>query len=1024
MPGRPTYRIVALVLPLSLAAAAVAQPQTARFYHWTTDDGLSQSNVLALYPDTAGFLWIGTQDGLNRFDGHTFKTYQKSDADSLSLVDDYIRTLYEDRAGRFWIGTSSGGLHRMDRKTETFDAFPAPASPSLNTENNPNNIYAIQEDTLGTLWLGTGAGLARLDPGTKRLTLYPNPDAHTVRALYLDLHNRLWVGVGYSGADIGYIIRFTPTSSSSTTDLRVDTLLIGPNVGSVNAIVGHKNGQVWAGTGKGLVQFDPDQTRPMTYTEASGLTADEIITLLVDEDDTLWIGTYQGGLIRYRIGKDQFDAFLPIAADRYSLNNNEIYALATDKHGTLWTGTYQGLNAWTTTRKAIHTTSYKPGTDHERVVALYEDETGLWTGTWGEGLLHFNRETGTLQQYKPEASDPTSLSDNVIFAMQPGTNNDFWLADFGGGLLHMDRATMRFTHYTAEANDASKLLDNYVKEILLDRHDFLWISTQFGGLHRMDTRTRQITRFYPNHLNAQHTWSLLEDHAGLIWIGTFGNGLFAYDPTSETFTSYAPQPNDSTSLSGNRVYFLFEDADRTLWIGTTEGLNRFDRATGTFSRFQEADGLANNHVTGILQDDAFGHLWISTNAGLSRFDPQTETFLTTYYVQDGIQNNRHYVGSAFKNPKGMLLFGGQKGFSIIDPRKLPPPDTTSPSIVLTRFLVRGQPYTPTDCPRCDPSRFQRIELNYDQNFFNLSFAALNFPRATPHIYRYRLEGLRNEDWTTSRHGNEAGYTSVPHGQYTLRVTTARSDGTWNASGLALTLIIHPPYWQTWWFRTLIALAVISVLAAAYVFRVRQLLRVERLRMRIASNLHDDLGADLSSIALKSQMLGMRPSLQPEERHLLGDVVRTAKETTFKLREIVWVVNTGYDTLNKLISKMEDAAGILLHGAVPYTFETPTKYPNRKLSMDFRQHVYFLFKEALQNIIKHAGATQVHIRLLLIDGTLHLHIQDDGTGFDTTAPHTGNGLPNMQRRTEAVRGTLHQESTPGKGTQLHFFAPLP
>ncbi len=1010
---------LAMCLLAGACSTLLAQSRTVRFQHFAMDEGLSQRNALCLLQDRQGFLWIGTQDGLNRYDGFSFKHYKHRSNDSTSLSDDFVRTLYEDAAGTLWIGTWNGGLNRFDRKQETFVRYDfGDAREFLSGAVNPNQVTAIAEDEHGTLWLGTGAGVLRFDPatGAYRVQRFDDPalnDALQVKALLLDRRGRVWFGT-----EEGLAARFEPPPASDVLTNPVAAEVILSISHPVRAL--HEDDQqvLWIGTlGAGLYAADP-ASGPLTRYQPDpddpySLNDNRITALQTDRAGYLWVGTVDSGVSRFSKDSGRFVHF----RNAQDALNSQVFDVLEDRTGVLWVGTWDGIYSLSPLYEAFRLYTDEPGRlSPSGVVALHEDRAGrLWLGTMRGGLNVLDRATNQFTHY--QAGDRSGLSYNTIFGILEDERGTLWIATHGGGLNRLDRATNRFRPFHHDPNEPASLSDSTVTSVYLDRAGMLWMGTRYRGLNRLDRATGRFTRYqhrpHPDSLGSNYAWPIYEDHTGTLWVGTIEGGLHSLDRETGRFTRYTHDPTIPGSLSSNRVYVLGEDAGGTLWVGTTGGLNRFDRETQTFHTYTEADGLAHDHVAGLLVDDA-GDLWLSTNNGLSRFDPRTETF-TTYKARVGLQNNQFYVGSTHKNAKGELFFGGPGGFNIIDPKKiratpLPPP------VVLTDFTVHNKPFDLSQ----SATTVEEIVLNYDENFFSFTFAALDFTDVSQNRYAYKLEGL-DRDWIDNGTSPTASYTSVPHGTYTLRVRAANNEGVWNEEGLALPITIHPPFWATWWFRILVILAVIGLLAAAYTYRVRQLLRVERMRLRIASALHDDIGANLSSIAIKSEMVHNLHDLDERGRRRLAEVTRAARESALKLREMVWVVNAEYDTFDKLITKMEDLTATMLEGYA-HTFAThPQPPPTRPLHMEFRQHVYFLYKEALHNIVKHAAATRVDVAVTLRQGSLHLVVEDDGIGFDEAQVQAGHGLKSMRARAEAIGGRLEIHSHAGQGTRLTLIA---
>ena len=1006
-----------LLVLASFCRTAQAQEQDVWFERFGMEDGLSQYSVLCMLQDRQGFLWIGTQDGLNRYDGYSFKVSRHEPADSASLADDYIYALHEDRDGAIWIGARGGWLSKLDRLSGRFSNYSIPAD-LLQRSASPPSIYDIERGRTGELWLATDAGLLRFDSQTERFTRHGPLSANAepssrniVRALSSDQSGGLWVG-GVSG-----LFSFDPAANLHT---KAPPDRHGNDIDSVLTMHLSRDGTLWIGTfNGGLVRCHPHSRAVERYRfnrdDPYSLSDNRINALTEDQQGQLWVGT-DAGVNVLDPATGRFARHTHDAANAHSISNNEILSLLEDRTGIIWVGSWSGLNKRSPLAGAITHYGYVSGgtgLNAPRVVAICEDRSGtLWVGMLGGGLNRIDMATGTITSYTSIHEDTTSLSNNDVVSILEDSKGRLWIGTLGGGLNLLDRETGRFRRYVHGKDSRKSLTSNKVVSVYEDRAGILWIGTVDGGLNRFDPETGsfeayQNSRDDASSLSSNYAWPIYEDSAGNLWVGAIDGGLNRLDRTRKRFTRYAHQAQDSASLSSNRVYALLEDAQGALWVGTTEGLNRLDQNRERFKSYRTEDGLPHNHIVGMLFDDQ-GYLWLSTNDGLSRFDPRLEQFVN-YTSRDGLQNAVFHVGAACKSRTGELFFGGPDGFYIVDPRRIrtslhPPP------VVLTDFRVFDQPFFIDRTVE----GLQQVVLRHDENFFSLEFAALDYAAPAQNRYTYLLENF-DKTWSNPGPRQVVRYTNVPPGRYTFRVKASNGGGVWNDAGLAIPISIRPPFWDTWPFRLLAYLLILLLLYLGYHYRMRQILSVERLRMRIAGNLHDDIGANLSSIAIKSEMVLNRNQLKEPEAQRLTEISRTARETAHTLREIVWVVNTGYDTLDQLITKLEDVTSAMLDGHLAYSFERPPQPLPHRLTMDFRQNIYFLYKEILHNIVKHAHATHVEVKTSFGSGSFSIEVLDDGAGFSEAYIKAGNGLHLMRKRASDLGGRLQIISEPGKGT---------
>ena len=850
-----TIVFVLLLSPLTVLIAAPARiapnhsPQSpgslVRFLHLTQEDGLSQNAGLAFLQDSRGFVWIGTQDGLNRYDGHAFTVYKNDPDDPASLSYNSINALLEDRDGHIWIGTWGGGLNRFDPRTQQFTRFQADPENPIGLSND--NVTSILQDAAGTIWVGTLGGLDQFDPQSGGFTHYRHdPDDATslssdaVSTLFEDSRGALWVGTGglsVAGAGLNQLDRATGKFTRYTHDPANDQSIAGNNIA---AIVEGPDGALWIGTGgfsvegAGLDRFDPpsgvfthfkhDEAQP------DSLSADNVMDLVVD-DDALWVSTFGSGLNRMELSAPgQFVHYRHNPYFAESLSGDETWAMLKDRSGMLWIGTARnGLNRLPVNTGQFNLYRHIPddanSLANDATGAFDEDTQGrIWIASWGAGLDRFDPRTGQFDHVGANPEDPQALASPIALAVHVDAQDRVWAATLGGGLHRYDPVTREMKRYQHDpANPQSTISDNQVA-IFPDGDAGLWIGT-FEGLDYFDFKTETFTHYLndpanPQSLSFNQAVSLFIDRDQQLWVGTYGGGLnrldlrnpINRDPAQAQFTIYHHDPQNPASLSNDGVFAIHQSPDGTLWFGTQSGLSRFDPQTQQFRAYYEKQGLPNNTVLGILEDDA-GYLWITTNNGLAKFDPRTELF-TIYTVADGLQSNEFNSNATFRSRDGTLYVGGVHGFNLFRPENIQP-NPVPPPVAVTRFSVFNQPQN------VDLSGQTPIKLSYEQDFLSFDFAALDYNKPEKNQYAYQLEGF-DQDWIEAGTRPYASYTNVPGGNYTFRVKASNGDGVWNATGVSLPIEITPPVWEMWWFRVLVLVLVIFALAGAFYFRTRSI----------------------------------------------------------------------------------------------------------------------------------------------------------------------------------------------------------
>lgn len=834
------------MLPLALLSAALLipdptapprasprgiPPYNVAFERIALAEGLSQSSVRCILQDGRGFMWMGTEDGLNKFDGYSFKVYKPVHGDTNSISSNFIRCLCESRSGNLWIGTNGGGLNIFDRDSGTFTRHRH--RPGDDTSMSSDIIRSIVEDRSGVFWIGTdGGGLDRFDPATDAFTHYRHDprDPHSlsddhVLVIYEDRDETLWIGTRTGG--LNRFDRYAETFTRFRHD-PADPTSIGP--GFVQAICQDRAGNLWVGTnGGGLNRFDPRSERFVHYRhdpdDPASLSDDRIWSLYIDRMGILWIGTDVGGLNLFVPADESFFSFRNDPTDPGSLGDNNVFSIYEDRLGVLWFGTEVGGVSKLDRDKGKFShikmaTECSDGLNNSHVWSIYEDRSGnLWIGTRTGGLNRYDRATGRFNHYRVDGSNGlTSNHVRTIYEAptQPGI---FWLGTDHGGLCRFDTTTGRFRCYRHDPNDPRSIGGDRVYSILEDRRGELWVGTRTGGLNLFDREREQFLRYRhdpddPNSISNDFVYKIYEDRAGVLWIGTFAGGLNRFDRENDAFTSYRTFAGDPLSPSSDCVLTIDEDHTGSLWIGTGGGgLNRFDREDGTFECFGAAEGLPNEVVYGILEDGQ-GALWISTNGGIARFDPETCVF-KTYTVMDGLQSNEFNGGAYFRSATGEMFFGGINGITAFHPEQIRD-NPHIPPILITSFRVLEREVTlPKPIWEID-----ELHLSHRDYVFSFEFAALDYTAPDKNRYAYMMEGL-DEDWLyTDAEKRFANYTTLPPGTYTFRVKGSNNDGIWNEEGASVRVVIHPPFWETWWFRISAIAAAIAVCIVLYRRRLR------------------------------------------------------------------------------------------------------------------------------------------------------------------------------------------------------------
>ena len=792
-----------------------AQQQDLKFTNITIEDGLSHSKVNCIYQDSQGFLWFGTNEGLNKYDGYNFTVFQPDPDDSHSISANLIRCILEDSKGNFWIGTEAGGLNLYDRNFKSFTHFTADSSSEIILSGN--NINSIIEDSQGKLWLGTNQGLDRLDIEQKKVLNYrPYPlesslkPANEVLVLYEDSFGTLWVGT--SGGGLCSFDREGEQFSYFRHD-RKNRFSIGDD--EIHSILEDSQGNLWFGTTNGgLNRFDRTSQRFHRYYPGRDNPESTTIRAILDDGrGNLWVGN-RSGLYNFDRDSRQFADYARDPNNPYSLVQNSVWTIFKDAKGDLWFGTRGGISFLNTSNLPfIH---FRADVNNPRclnrqtVYAILEDRHGdLWFGTEHGGLNHLNRRTGLFTYYVHDNNDPHSLSVNNIKTLLEDRAGNLWIGTFNGGLNVFDRQKNRFIHYWHNENDSTSLAIDNVMALLEDSDGTIWVGTFGGGLDRFNRKTQRFEHVLTNRQNQgfNNIHCFLLDRQGKLWMGASQSKIACLNLRTGEFTPYRLNHH----INNVDVRAACEDRDGNLWFGTVgAGLYFYNPTDSSFRAFTQKDGLPSNIIYGILQDGK-GNLWLSTTNGLCQFNPQTGK-VKNYYKENGLQSDQFNYNAYLKTRDGQMLFGGINGVTAFYPDQIQQ-NSYVPPVVITDFKIFNKPVEiggNNSVLTQDISHTRAITLSHKHTVFSFEFVALNYAIPEQNQYAHKMEGFEN-NWSYVGIRRFATYTNLDPGTYTFRVKAANNDGIWNEAGTAIEITITPPFWKTLWFKfILIALVLLTI----------------------------------------------------------------------------------------------------------------------------------------------------------------------------------------------------------------------
>lgn len=902
--------LLSFVLTLILTGGVQAQYQEGQFKHLTNDEGLSQNTVFSILKDSKGFMWFGTRDGLNRYDGYAFTVYRNDAHNPSSISSNIINDLLEDKQGNVWVATTRG-LDKFDRKTNTFSHYAPDKNPIFvkdifqdragnlwlstwsglyafnsktsifqaykHSEKDSNSlftdmVYRVAQDAAGDLWIANAAGLQRFNSQQKRFYHYqhnPKDDkslaGNIVRTVFVDKKNNVWVGTGGFGLDL-----YNRETNSFTHFIHDPTNHQSLNNNYLLCITEGIDGKLWVGTENGGISILDEQTDRFTHYEydinnLASLNSNSVRCMYKDDIGNMWIGTWAGGVNFMPKLKAKFVHYQPIPGAVNSLSNKNVKTLFEDQNRKVWIGTDGGgLNVLD--RKTNVFSHYRQQPDNAGVASDYLhcvvpiDEDTIAIGYHNEGFDLFSRKTDKKLHFMLKERPLSSLFLKTVFCIYKDHQANLWLGTSGGGLYLFNRQTRTFTSFEADATDSTTISSNIIYSITADNAKNLWIATD-NGLNYLNVKTGRFTRYQ-------------------------------YDA------------NDPKSLSNNIVNSVFQDSQNRIWVATGGGLNLLNKRTSDFTAYTERTGLPNNVIYGILED-RHGDLWLSSNKGIIRFNPKT-TISRSYTTADGVQGNEFIRGAYYQNAQGEMFFGGVNGFNIFHPDSLQdnpfvPPVVLTGLQIFNNSVVSGVEGSPL---QIDITESKEITLSHEQSVFTFTYAAMNFTQSENNQYAYKLEGF-DQDWNYVGTKRSATYTNLDPGDYTFMVKGSNNDGVWNEKATVMHIYVTPTWWQSKWFKFLIIAGLTMLVVGYYRYRLSSIqqhnIQLEKLVVERTLNLQ----VANQEVMEANQELVLR---EEEIKAQNEDLLRQREELVIQNQEIVLQKdllakqNEQLDTAGKIIEQ--------------------------------------------------------------------------------------------------------------------------
>ncbi len=998
------------------------------FETFTDADGLSSNSIQSITQDNKGFMWFATENGLNKYDGYTFKSFNKNDNDSQTISNNRIEQVFADSFENLYLKSGDGSLNIFDLTTEKTNRY---------TDSLPNgipnkNIAYILPASNNILWLGTndkviykifieGKGIT---PETKYFK-YKVPqelqdESSRLFSMYHDDKGTLWI------SDVSWIyIKMIPDERvlNKYRFEKFDSRFLNQNNRypfHIGSIAQDKKKNYWISTYYEVIQFNAQGKLLNTWSPEG-----EVRGNFVEQNNFMWFSTNKG-IARINTLNNEPEYFNYEADNKNSVAFIFINGIYIDKQQIVWAGTPNGLSRFDSKVKKFALFNRKNGSQKNdlldnRIRAIAANEKGIvWLGTDQHGLSRYDVNTGVYKNFVHTGKSKNEIADNSYGSLYC-INDSVWSAVRLSEVQVIDDFNGNISKCKTDNKEAY-----IVKSIAKDLNGFLWLGGN-NSLCRLNRFTNKISIIDLKTLGIPLPYSvraLSIDSLNTLWIGLESGGILCnikLDKKSEPISlkKYILPGNLIGTYNGNTINTICVRGNN-IWMGTYGGgLKTFNTIKSEFKVWGKNNGLPDEIVYGIM-DDNKGNLWMSTNKGISKFIISTETFFN-YSSADGLQGNEYNSGAYCKNSTGHMFFGGTNGWNMFHPDSIKQ-NTFEPEVVFTDFQIFNKPV------QVNESSVLKKNLNYadelvlqsTQSVFSFEFAALNFTNSVKNNYQYKLDGY-DTDWQHTGTRRFITFTNLNPGNYTLKIKGSNNDGVWSTKIKTLRIVILPAWYQTWWFKALIALAVFLLIATAafFVVRFRRIKKEEQRKIRdqIKKDLHDDLKSDLAAIQSKAGLVAKVLQRGDNERAIArsNEISELTQRALSTVDDLSWAFNPAEDSTTELFKRMKNFIVAIMPEEINYSLETPQHDVDIVLPFKTRKHFYLIFKECLYNMVKHSKCKNAFIHWEIQNEKLFLTIKDDGVGFDLKNLSRKNGLTHIQERATEINGKLTIESQPNRGT---------
>ena len=1020
------------IILIFLLGPAFILPQIYKVEKLSLDEGVSLNLTYTMLVDHKGYLWFGTMFGLVKYDGTDYKVFRHDANDSTSISFDDIISLFEDQQGNIWIGTWGGGLNKFNPQTEKFERYLSNNGNSISS----NIIWSIAQDKFGNIWTGLNSSiLNKFDVNKKlfyKVNLPENP-ADSLSNKNYPVTNLLADDNFLLICSNGKLYKYNLTNGSFDTTLTEEFKNY-----YIKLIFKDSKNNLWLGS-NGLIQLNENYGIEKIYKPEQNISNPKqphfITTINEDHFGNIITGT-QNGLYKLDVAADQYVKInfeYGLQAHTVSKFINQIVV---DKGGIIWTSTYEvGVSKIISQAQNFRNYFvYNNSSDVLKsmpVKAIAESKTGeIIIGSFYAGILKLDTVNQTLEYLKKDEKMYNPIKALAI------DGSKLWVGSRTGLSLYN-----LFRNKAVNVNLKKNVRDNFngipISSLMLDSKKRLWIGTEGFGLFLLDQVNANATKIITK-VNSEtkadnqddYILTLFEDNTNNIWIGTYA-GLFKYNDNDSTIVLYNHSDKKKNSLSNNYVFSICEDNSRNLWIGTSYGLNKYNQQIDGFEKFFEKNGLPNGVINSIVAD-YYGNLWISTNKGISKFNIRDKNF-ENFDTKDGISSNLFMQNASLLGSDGKIYFGNQKGLCVFDPEDIKPA-SFSPPVYITSLKFGDN--EKDEQVIVNPS--QKIKLNYDQNYIQINFTALDYSNPKKVLFKYKLSGIEN-DWVSSGNINFVQYKNLSPGEYNFKVMGSNSSGVWSNDNAEIEILILPPFWKTWWFIFIAILCGLILVYSIYRIvmsrRLKKAIEIEKIKLeerdnvrrQTAADFHDEIGHRLTRISILTELIKRKlPESFISVEPLLNKISENSSQLYSGTKDFIWSIDPKNNSLYELIIRLKDF-GDDIFNETDIHFEVSEISENLKaelLPVDLRRHLSLIFKEGMNNSLKYSNGNKIILKSEIINDELEITLADDGEGFSILEESKGNGLNNMRRRAEKINGILNIDSRIGHGTKIIFKCKIP